>query len=372
MRIPAFLALVATALGCLAPARAHDLPFTGNRAAEEAMAIERAARLGDPATERADKFFSLVASKVRWNRSVLDVCFWNGDPALRARVSQTADELTASLPVKFRWGGDCPGPTTSGGPWERVPVRVSLTTDAALLAPGDVASSFFALIGREAEAAFDRRATVNLPFTSPPGQSLLRSKVLHEFCHVLGCLHEHQRAGCADLFDKQAIMAAFNLSETLYRQNFQLLPTGSVYGPTSLGALDPDSVMLYTFRRDIFVAGSSPTCIRDAPATSASPLDLKGLQRLYAQPFVPGLKLADFPMLEVRNRRLASARREMTNGYSAVLKERPSSHGDATLRSVIASLSAQADAFDREAAGFSTSPEEKATLEAALALLPRD
>lgn len=351
-------------------ASAHDLPFGTNRAAEDAMTIERAARAPLSPMRARDKLFSLVASKLRWKDTVLNVCFWNGDTALRDQVAAIADELTKTLPIKFSWGGDCPGPATPGGPWEHVPVRVSLTKDPSLLASGDDASAFFAMIGRE--VSFERPATVNLPFSSAPASAFLRNKVLHEFCHVLGCLHEHQRAGCADLFDKLAVMAKYGLTPALYAKNFELLPAGGVYGPSSLGTLDDESVMLYTFKRDMFLAGSSPTCLRDTPAQKASKLDEQGLARLYAAT-VPTFTLAMLPVLADKSRRYAADKRAVLQGYSQVLSGVPESSPMADgLRQAIAALQLQVTEAQAEVETYDAADEDVRAVKAALALLPRD
>jgi len=370
VRLARLLALC-VALMTASVAVAHDLPFGNNRAAREALTIERGARASNSNRQSGEKLFSLVSFKLKWNQSTLKVCFWNGTTELRDRVHAIADELTVGLPVKFIWSGTCPGPAVAGGAWEGIPVRVSLASDQSLLIDGDDPHAYFAMIGRE--IAFDRPATVNLPFPTGPDEALLRNKVLHEFCHVLGCLHEHQRAGCADLFDKVAVMKAYQLSEADYQQNFALLPQGGLYGPTTIGPLDDASVMLYTFTPNMFRPNTKPLCLRASPAIVLSGPDIQGLAKLYAPGGFPVLSLDAFPKLALQNSQLALNRRNFLSGYSSLLSE----VGDnpvlaAPLHQTIETLRRQADEAEFEANSYRLAPEDVAMAKKALALLPKD
>jgi hypothetical protein len=358
-------------LMCSTGAIAHDIPVVNNRAAEEALVIERAARAPNSRPKAGAQLFSFISSRLGWKQNSLKVCFWNGGSAVRARVSAAADELTTGLPIKFDWIGTCPGPSSPGGAWESIPVRVSLTRDTGVVGDKDDPGAYFALIGRQ--QSFDHPTTVNLPLPSEPTDPMLRNKVLHEFCHVLGCLHEHQRAGCADLFDKPVVMSAFQLSEVDYSRNFEMLPPGGLYGPTAIGPLDADSVMLYSFKREMFRAGTNPKCVREPPATELSSLDRSGLARIYSTSFGQAMSLEDFSLLALQNDLLARNRREFLDGYSALLGEIETNSSLAiSLRDTIASLQMQAERAEAEADGYRPASEDLELARRALALLPKE
>src|SRR5262249_32924306 len=145
-------------------------------------------------------------------------------------VAALADKVAALTPVRFVWGQNGSYQTCPSVDYGLYQVRVSLEADGALLAPGDNPADFFASVGRLNLSA-PRRATVNLPFPNDADSGLIAEKTLHEFCHVLGCLHEHQRGLCDNDFKKTWIMNRYRLNEEQYRANFLEIPSSDVtYG----------------------------------------------------------------------------------------------------------------------------------------------
>ena len=266
-------------------ARANDLPITDNKAAQEAREIEDGIYAAPPDSKMQKHLFSIFSNKLAWPRASLKVCFWNGIPARQAEVVSIADQLTANLPIKFAWTGadgklaQCPDFANNNGAWSAFEVRVALSANAGLLNPGDNQSAFFAMIGQQ--KPLGRRATVNLPFLPTATKDFVRHNVLHEFCHVLGCLHEFQREVCQKDFDQAAISRIFGLTPQQYRDNFEAIPSGHAFGVTTSAMLDKASIMMYALTREMFKTDHKSDCENDNPATSASSLDLSGLKAAY-------------------------------------------------------------------------------------------
>lgn len=301
-----------------AGAAASDIPFKDNLAAREARDIERGVFVLPETSKGHLRVKSIFAPLLRWQTGALKVCFWNGNAEMHSQIAAIADELVVGLPVSFRWRESGVIPICKGGltephaPWRTYEVRVSLGAVPELLKDGDDPSAFFAQIGKQSRTG--RRATVNLPFQPSHSTDDIRNLTLHEFCHVLGCLHEHQRSMCVNDFDENAIRSKFNLTPDQYRDNFLTIPSGHAYGATVQSVFDRHSVMLYRLTRDMFVQGSSSPCIVDKPATRLSDLDRAGLRAAYAaKSDGPRLKLEDFSRLEMEARFRASVQRNFAD-----------------------------------------------------------
>jgi hypothetical protein len=362
------------------------LPAKGNLAAEEAMAIERGVRAVPVESRAGLRVKSVFAPKLRWQSGNLKVCFWNGTPEMQARVATIADELVVNLPVKFEWLENGAIAKCSGGlldvgaPWRRFAVRVSLSPAAGLLKEGDDPTAFFALLGRQSQDG--RRATVNLPFTADDGEGKVRNKTLHEFCHVLGCLHEHQRELCAQDFNETRIRAKYHLSAEEYRDNFLVIPSGHAYGQVTTSTFDDKSVMLYELTRDMFNDGSVSKCIVDTPATKLSPVDAAGLQQAYAGGAGgAALSLKDFPALEQKFRAIAKAQnllgqrlRTVSSKWQASVDslDFDGSSDAAPIEQLASEASARAAEAEAEADSYDLTPSQAKAIKAALAYFPED
>jgi hypothetical protein len=312
------LFLLALLLAGARPAAANDLPIMGNRAAEEVLQIER----GTFAVGKTDKarmhVFSIISNKMVWDRNTLDVCFWNGSTTRQADVAKIADELTTNLPVKFKWrdaGGafnSCPDFGKADGVWNNYQVRVSLVPNDALLIKGDNSAAFFAMVGRERPNG--RQATVNLPFKDADTTQTVRNSVLHEFCHVLGCLHEFQRDICTRDLIKPVVMKAFGLNDAQYRANFNAIPSGHAFSIS--GTFDRKSVMVYLLKPEWFSKLSE--CSVGSAATKLSPADETGLEQAYALTSL-AFTLDDFDVraatarADARSQRLLASSLKATN-----------------------------------------------------------
>ena len=289
---------------------ANDLPILGNRAAQEVREIEEGVFAAPPGSKLEKHLFSIFSTSLAWPRNSLKVCFWNGTPDRQEQVSRIADELTADLAIKFAWRGDdgnivqCPDYADDQGRWSQFDVRVALSANQRLVDENDNMNAFFALVGQQKPKG--RRATVNLPFDASSSMAFVRNNVLHEFCHVLGCLHEFQRDICTNNFDETAISLKFSLSPQQYRENFGSIRSSHAFGNTTSSDFDKVSVMMYRFTREMFKAGSVTDCINETPAIVASPKDLAGLEQAYALTDLR-MKLDDFKVLSERSRQTARA-----------------------------------------------------------------
>lgn len=359
-------------------AHAHDYGQPGAaRVFEAALA---AVPSDDPAAPAAHSF---IATRLIWGAGKLAVCFWNGDAKLQQRVADVADELVAGRSVAFDWkpaGAFVKCPNTG---YDGYVVRVSLREDPSLVASAASATSFFATIGRA--ALVDKaRATVNLPFKDTPGEDLLRSKTLHEFCHVLGCLHEHQAGYCNDEFDKTAIMANIPMTDAEYEQNFLRIPSTNAYmDPMLVGVFDKDSIMLYSFYPWEFKNYKTAKCYRPYEVTKLSKRDEAGLTSVYPLTKAAAPKsLAEFDTiaqayaLSAANfRGLAATTRFNLNALPIDSKNLAPSQiaamrADVEQRAL--ALDIKAKTAEVTAAQFTLSPEARAKIDAALSLLPPD
>jgi hypothetical protein len=377
-------AIAASYLGVSAAA-ANDLPVKGNLAAEEVLEIERGIYAAPQGSKARAKLFSVFSRKLTWQTGILKVCFWNGNADRQSAVATIADELVAGLPVKFQWHENgalvkCSGGLEGSAPWRSYQVRVSLNPAPGLLKPGDNPSAFFSLIGRQNRA--DRRATVNLPFSADDGTEEVRHRTLHEFCHVLGCLHEHQRELCARDFDENKIRAKFSLTADEYRNNFLTIPSGHAYGPVTASAFDSKSVMLYRLTPDMFAEGSASPCIVSSPAQLLSPLDIQGLQGAYQFAAIGlQLRLEDFPRLEKEARSTAAAQRLLANRLRSTSLQWQSrvkniifdkSGEIAAIEALAEAADERARVADAEAASYALTPGELAAARKALSYFPDD
>ena len=139
------------------------------------------------------QFFWLYDSARRWEPGEkLKVCFIGGSPALNASVAQTANVLTLIANIEFDFGNIsnpnvCNNRDTSEirisyrdiGSWSLIG---SQSTDLRIVNYGEPTMNIDALL------------------VDQPNSDYFKMAVLHEFCHALGLMHEHQnpKTGCED------------------------------------------------------------------------------------------------------------------------------------------------------------------------------
>ncbi len=313
---------------------------------------------------------------------MLSVCFWNGDPLRQAKIAKLADSIAALTPVKFNWGAPGAFVSCPAIGYKAYQIRVSLEAKQALLDDGDNSVDYFSSIGRMLLSS-TRLANVNLPF--PPGatDALIREKTLHEFCHVLGCLHEHQRGLCDNDFNKAWIQAHYGYNEEQYAANFIRIPSSDgYYGAVAFGLFDDTSIMLYTIPEEAF-SNKTSRCFRKNPVVKLSSTDEAGLRNAYLSKADPLLqKVDDFARLAALYDQAATTKRI----EAAVLKRststwigstpllRHSSRYQALLDfdKMTTSINREADGAANVADSYRLTPDTTEKLKALMALLPED
>jgi hypothetical protein len=154
------------------------------------------------------------------------VRFLDGEAAVQARVQDHALQWTVHANVGFAFGADPDSEIRvsfrPGGSWSE------LGTDA-LAIPGD-------------------EPTLNLGWLGPDAADDVYSRVvLHEFGHVLGCVHEHQNPAVAIPWDKPAVYRYYSgwpnnwTAEEVERNLFAPYSRSR----TQFTRFDPASIMLY-------------------------------------------------------------------------------------------------------------------------------
>lgn len=290
--------------------------------------------------------------------------------------------MAALTPVKFSWGPNGsyePCPTIG---YKAFVVRVSLRSEPGFLDASDNSIDYFASIGKLMLTG-TRLANVNLPFPVGAGEPLIREKTLREFCHVLGCLHEHQRGLCDADFNKSWIQAHYGYNDEQYAANFINIPTSDAYyGASVFGAFDDTSIMLYSIPPEAF-SNKSSKCYLATPVVDLSPTDRAGLSNAYRTVGDPLLKSAqDFASLTASFDEISSTKRAqanvLRNNAAAWIKATPlleeSSRPKALLDfdKMALALEREADEAHRRADSYRLSPATTAKLVALIALVPND
>lgn len=296
-------------------ARGHDFEARNSGQSRVAHAFDRALWIQPLDSDTRSKLFSFVAVKWTWPKnSKLKVCWWDPDKTdLKDEIAGYADGVAKDLPVKFAWkvGGayvNCP----PGSPRD-FDVRVTLHADPALVLGSDNPTSFFAVVGSEGRHD-ERLATVNLPLSSGASENKIAHYARHEFCHVLGCLHEHQRGDCEAAFDAEAIKAAKNLSDAQYRAQYLEVADQSM-GAKAFSTYDNKSIMMYEFSPALFHQPPPETCVNIGLRPKLSDLDESGLKAAYTKSPQKGLSLEAYLALAETLEEQALLARRKASGF---------------------------------------------------------
>lgn len=225
---------------------------------------------------------------VRWEPgSTIKVCFFKGYPELLANIARVAVEWSQHANIHFDFGSlDAPRLCPSRELY-KYGIRIDFEPKA-----------FYSLIGRESETLVpgNRESMVlgNYGFAGvDPANPDFRHRVLHEFGHALGLLHEHQRPDlhCDDEIDWNEAYKHYgqvgwpkeqverNIKQiSLYSREGTLVDAAN--RPVSLTGPDKTSVMMYSLPLKILKSGKLSSCY--APEASVlSGLDKELIQRMY-------------------------------------------------------------------------------------------
>ncbi|KAK4163939.1 hypothetical protein QBC43DRAFT_318948 [Cladorrhinum sp. PSN259] len=162
----------------------------------------------------------------KWkNGRTLRVRFLNGSDKQKSKVRQYANEWTKYANIKFDF-------VTAG----RAEVRVNF----------DNSRSTWSAVGTECLAWPDDKPTVNfgdLPDAAP--ERNFSADILHEFGHVLGCIHEHQSPSFSIPWDKPVVYQYYKgLGMSRSEVDINVLNRSNPVGILS-SEFDRDSIMLY-------------------------------------------------------------------------------------------------------------------------------
>lgn len=366
--------LVATA------ASAHDFESRRSGESEVVAAFERVLEAEPAISKSRAQLYSHIATELIWpeGQRKIPVCYWDTDePGWMADVETYANEVAKGLPVTFVWKTNGAYNVCSKATKSKYPVRVSLKPVMARLAPGDNPEAYFAVIGSWGRT--DKRlATVNLPFSGASTKEEFQSKVKHEFCHVLGCLHEHQRDLCEPFFDGPKIQQLRGLTAEQYAAQY-LGVTDQSMGAKAFGQFDDESIMMYEFKAELFKGTPPKACISAGAATRLSDLDEAGLAEVYKKKAGQTLTYAAFVgRADVLRDQALQARLEAAQARN----DRPQLKGlgylnvfalieSESLKARAKSQAAEAERLEAEAETFTLQQETVARLKEAMALADR-
>ncbi|KAH9995884.1 hypothetical protein BJV74DRAFT_298763 [Russula compacta] len=204
-----------------------------------------------------------VHNNFKWpNGRTITVCFLNGSPYLQCRVMDIANEWTHHANIKFRF---VQGPNAE--------VRIKFTY------PGGPS---YSQLGTYSLSVPPYQETMALGIADNSPENLIRGTVLHEFGHVLGCVHEHMQPNFPFTWREQVVIAAHGgyCSERMVRDN--ILNRYTHHQVQASSSFDPDSIMLYYF---------PPEWTREGHGTQAnsnlSQKDKEFISRMYPFPSGP-------------------------------------------------------------------------------------
>jgi serralysin len=168
----------------------------------------------------------------------------DGEPFIWEQTEQVAREWTRHANIQLEFGRDA-----------AAEIRLSFAH------PG-----WWSKIGREALDVTDGSPTMNIGDVDPAADlRRFRQAVLHEFGHVLGCVHEHQSPASGITWNEEAVVAYFavNYGWSRERTREMVIERFTAGEITQFTEFDPDSVMLYPIPPE-FTHGSFSSGVNSA------------------------------------------------------------------------------------------------------------
>ena len=203
----------------------------------------RVAVLENPANQRgadASELALELAKKWKPGRT-LRVRFLEGDPRMIGRVRDAAVEWTRHANVGFAF--------VEAGDAE---IRIAFRDDGSWSAVGTDA-----LVSRYFRK---HEPTMNFGWLHAGStDEEVRSVVLHEFGHALGCIHEHQNPAGAIVWDKERVYADLGGPPNHWDRaaiDFNMFQKYAA-DQTQFSAFDAESIMLYAFPVSWTISGGA-------------------------------------------------------------------------------------------------------------------
>jgi hypothetical protein len=233
---------------------------------------------------------ALLRTRAWKNGHVVRVRFLDGDPTVQSRVRDVASEWTRYANLRFEFGDD-----------PAAEIRVSF-----------VQGGSWSWVGTEVSRIPHNEPTMNLGWLQPDDSDEEYARVtLHEFGHVLGCVHEHQSPASGVPWDRRAVYAFYagppnGWSEEEVDEN--VLDTYD-RRRTVFTEFDPDSIMVYAIPPELTIGGYE---VAWNSALSDRDKELIGQQYPFARDDVPLLEVSAAPT----EARIAKAQGEDTYSFT--------------------------------------------------------
>ena len=211
---------------------------------------------------------ALETSKLWSPGKTLGIRFLDGSATQRKRVRDHAERWSAYAGIKFKWN--------AGG---SAPIRISFSAD-----PGS-----WSAVGTDCLVTgyFPKNEpTMNFGWLEDDTDDTeYRRVVLHQFGHALSCIHEHQNPKGGIQWNEPAVLAAFsgppnNWSNDEIRSN--IIDRYSL-DQLNATAFDPESIMLYSFPKELIKGPASPGKKGTRENTDLSARDKSLIEFLYPQ-----------------------------------------------------------------------------------------
>ena len=194
---------------------------TAERAKSMSLDICLATRPANWSWNRDHDSYLVAHTGYTWRKhgDELHIRFLNGDPQLHAKVEEISKEWMEYANIRFLFDND---PTAK--------IRISFRLDDP-----------WSAIGRQCEAIEDE-PTMYLPSTD---DGKLKGVVLHEFGHVLGCIHEHQSPEAGIPWNIPEVYKYYGERGWSHQKVDEEVLTPAQITQTNYSEFDPKSIMIY-------------------------------------------------------------------------------------------------------------------------------